>query len=77
MDLDSITMLATATDVSTGNYVCNPKIDFDCNGLIESWERIDDAPPVIYGSMNMIVLALAIYSYFGDKFYENYGFNFA
>lgn len=75
LDFNTIS-LASATDVSTGTYVCNPKVDFDCNGLIESWEKVNEVPRVIFGTMAMMVTALTLYSSLSDKFMINYGFMF-
>jgi len=75
MSIDFNTInLASATDVSQGKYVCNPKVDFDCNGKIESWEKVNEVPRVIFGAMSMIIFALSMYSTFANKFMENYMF---
>ena len=73
LDFNTIN-LASATDVSTGKYVCNPQVDFDCNGLIESWEKVNEVPRVIFGTMAMMITALTLYSSLSDRFMVVYGF---
>jgi len=77
MSIDFNTInLASATDVSTGKYVCNPKVDFDCNGKIESWEKVNDVPRVIFGAMGMIITALSLYSLLANDFIKHFGFSY-
>jgi hypothetical protein len=62
-----------------GNYwdeeMCS-RHDLNCDGTIEPWELMDDAPRVIFGIIGTGHAALWFYTYFGDSYASTYGFSF-
>jgi hypothetical protein len=46
--------MTTAAPFLGQTTTCNKLVDLDCNGVIESWERADDFPRIVYGLFSLV-----------------------
>jgi hypothetical protein len=46
--------MTTAAPFLGQTTTCNKLVDLDCNGVIESWERVDDFPRIVYGLFSLV-----------------------
>merc|ERR1711865_130090 len=51
---------------------CNRSVDLDCNGVIESWERANEIPRIVFGVFAMMFSASSLYIVLANRFWYNY-----
>ena len=66
----------TSKGVDSGLAQCNPDVDLNCDGVIQTWEAINETPRVIFGTIGAAHLLIHIYLFFADKYASLYGFGF-
>jgi hypothetical protein len=54
---------------------CNRAVDLNCDGVIESWERADDFPRLVFGVVSLWFTASAMYIIFYENWMGRYTFN--
>jgi len=62
--------MSSTNTTPTASYVCNRNIDLNCDGKIESWEKADDIPRIVFGTFSMILWAHSLYTVLVNKWYQ-------
>jgi len=66
----------TAASPAATPYNCNRNIDLNCDGKIESWEKADDIPRIVFGTFAMILWAHSLYTVLANEWYLRTKFYF-
>jgi len=56
---------------------CNKEVDLNCDGKVESWEKANDIPRIIFGGAATLLTGHALYTVLANQFYKHQDFMFA
>jgi len=71
------TALSNPGSPTLANGKCNKDVDLNCDGKIESWEKANDIPRIVFGVSSLLLTGHALYVVLANEFYVRTGFLFA